>query len=78
MSKKNEWYCTMCGFVGAMKEQRAGSPVITIILFFFFIIPALIYSQWRWSNRKRTCPKCGSQDVIPSNSPMAKKMLESN
>jgi hypothetical protein len=76
--KRRRFVCTKCGFLGYVPCKRAGSAGITIVLFCFFIIPGLIYSSWRWSARKRMCPQCKSQDVIPGNSPFAKKILERN
>lgn len=72
---KNMWLCTKCSYVGEIEEKWAGSGCITFLLLWMFIIPALIYSQWRWNNRKRSCPICGSHDVIPASSPMATKII---
>ena len=69
MSKNSkEWYCKSCGHKGTMKEVRPGSGLITFFLFWFLILPAILYSQWRWSSRKRTCPACRGTDVIPADS----------
>ena len=78
-AKKNKvianrlWYCPSCGHTGKMQMKRAGSAGITFLLFCCFIIPALIYSSWRWNNRSRSCPKCNNKNVIPADSPKAKK-----
>lgn len=62
----NYYHCLRCGYTGKMKEVRPGSAVITFILLWLFVIPALIYSQWRWSARKKTCPRCQNTEVIPA------------
>jgi len=63
--------CTACGHFGEPKEVTKGSGLIEIILWFFFIVPGIIYSIWRRSNKPKVCRVCGSTALIPSTSPMA-------
>ena len=51
--------CTQCGYVGEPKGAIGGNGCIEVLLWFFFIIPGLIYSIWRSSSRYKVCPKCG-------------------
>lgn len=56
--------CNNCGHVGWSKPK--GNIIITLVLAFFFIIPAIIYEIWRRSGLG-ACENCGSDLVKPSN-----------
>ena len=76
MAKKIEMLCTSCMNQGVPKKVTKGSILIELVLWLFFIIPGLIYSIWRLSNKIEVCPSCGHEgSMIPLNSPMAKKLL---
>lgn len=57
--------CALCGYVGPAKRVTKGSFLIELLLWFFFIIPGLIYSIWRLSNKVKICPKCKHETLIP-------------
>lgn len=40
----------------------------------FILILALLYSLWRLTTRKKVCRLCGSDRLVPSDSPAAKKI----
>lgn len=68
--------CTQCGFVGEPTMRRPGSTVITFILVWFVIIPAVIYSAWRTSNAFPECPSCKAQrSMVPVNSPKGRELV---
>lgn len=67
--------CSACGHVGSSKTAVKGSFLIEIVLWLCFLIPGIIYSLWRSSSRHKTCPSCGSTNMIPLDSPVAKKLL---
>lgn len=71
-----EYACTVCGSVGKVIRSTKGSFLIEIVLWFFFIIPGLIYSIWRLTSKKWVCSSCGSESVVPTTSPVGKKILE--
>jgi len=48
------------------------------VLWIMFIFPGLIYSVWRHNNRYIACLKCNSENIIPSTSPLGKKLLAEN
>lgn len=56
--------CNNCGHVGWSKNR--GNFLITIVLAFFFLIPAVIYEIWRRSGLG-VCESCGSDSLKPSN-----------
>lgn len=56
--------CNNCNHTGWSKPK--GSIWITIVLAFFFLIPAIIYEIWRRSGLG-VCESCGSDQIKPSN-----------
>lgn len=50
--------CQDCGEVGFPQRVAPGSFLIEVVLWCFFIVPGLIYTLWRSSNRRAGCPKC--------------------
>lgn len=64
---KKEIKCPNCQYEGEAMQKTKGSLVIEIILWFFFLIPGLIYSCWRYNSRHYPCPKCGYQYTIKKN-----------
>ncbi len=67
--------CTSCAYVGETKAISKGSVKTGIILWFFFLIPGLIYSIWRFLSRHEVCPICGQATIIPADSPKAQKII---
>jgi predicted RNA-binding Zn-ribbon protein involved in translation (DUF1610 family) len=80
VSSNNAWikknlqnkYCPQCGYRGQMKKKIAGSGLIELVLWLFFLLPGLIYSMWRSSNRYPICPECNNKGIIPADSEKAK------
>lgn len=64
-------YCSSCGHEGRGKTATRGHLLIEIILWICFLIPGLIYSIWRHSSRYKVCTSCGSNTLVPPNSPVA-------
>lgn len=60
--------CERCGHVGQPKSKTDGSFLVEGCLWLFFLLPGLIYSIWRLSTRRKTCPVCDGA-MIPLNSP---------
>lgn len=56
--------CPNCKYEGKPKTKTPGSIFIELILWLFFILPGLIYSIWRLSNRHKICPRCNFQHVM--------------
>jgi len=67
--------CKSCGYLGKAKTVTKGNLGIEIVLWMFFIFPGIIYSIWRLSSKRKACPKCGSTELIPYDSPIAKKTI---
>ncbi|MGB5886509.1 MAG: Pmp3 family protein [Acinetobacter venetianus] len=62
--------CNNCGHVGWSKNR--GNFLITIVLAFLFLIPAVIYEIWRRSGLG-VCESCGSDAVVPSSQCVSNK-----
>lgn len=67
--------CKACGHSGRSSTKVRGNIGIEIVLWLCFIIPGLIYSLWRSGSRYKACAQCGSDQLIPADSPMGKKIL---
>ncbi len=68
--------CPACGYAGEAKQKARGNGLVEFILWFFFIVPGLLYSLWsRGGKGKSVCPKCGNEKLIPMDTPMGKKLM---
>lgn len=70
--------CPRCGYTGQPKRITKGHLAVEIAMWLFFILPGVIYSVWRHASRYDGCPACGSDQIIPRNSPMGRKFLLEN
>lgn len=71
-----DFICTNCGYQGKPKTKVKGDFLIELFLWLFFIIPGVIYSVWRLSNKTKVCPNCGKESLISMDSPMAKVLIK--
>lgn len=69
-------YCLDCGFVSPSKEYVPGDFLIMVVLWFFFLLPGLIYWAWRLNGRYWGCAKCRSKRIIPADAPAALAALK--
>jgi hypothetical protein len=62
----------ICGNCGSISQEpksgNRGSLILEILLWLFFILPGIIYTIWR-RRGKPCCPKCGSENIMPLNTP---------
>lgn len=65
-------YCSNCGSTSS--PTVAGSIIITFILIWFAIVPAIIYEIWRAKNKR--CRQCGSPAIMPLHSPAAQHAMQ--
>ena len=56
-------HCNNCGQTNWSKKR--GSFLITAVIAWFFLVPAIIYEVWR-NTGIGVCPVCGSEAVYPS------------
>lgn len=74
--EEGKFICTICGYIGKPKNITRGSFFIEIVLWFFFIIPGLIYTIWRLTTKGKVCPACGNLPMIPLNTPKGLELLK--
>lgn len=65
-----QMYCKACGTQALPTTVTPGSILIEAVLWLCFLIPGVIYSLWRHNKRHEVCPKCGSDALIPHDSPI--------
>jgi uncharacterized membrane protein YqaE (UPF0057 family) len=68
--------CTSCGYVGSSVRITKGNLLIEIFLWLLVIIPGVIYSIWRLTSRYDACPECKNPSMIPTDTPIGKKLLK--
>ena len=69
-----EMICSNCGFKGKPRTDVKGSFLVELALWFFFILPGVIYTLWRITNRYKVCPKCRKPNIISLDSPIGQKL----
>jgi hypothetical protein len=68
-------YCARCGTIGVPVAHTSGSFFMEVFLWLLMVLPGIIYSIWRLTTRAQVCPKCGSTEIIPIDSPRAQQMF---
>lgn len=83
---KKSLYCKSCGSTGLPRIETKGHLLIELVLWLlpvivgliysitlalFLILPGLIYSIWRITSRGNACAKCGSRELVPTDTPVA-------
>lgn len=76
MSSTADRYCTQCGTVALPKNTIKGSFFVELLLWCCLFIPGLLYTLWRLSTKAQVCPACGAPNMIPVDSPIARKALQ--
>ena len=67
--------CTVCRTVMIPKKTPQGQSWVELVLWFLMCIPGLIYSLWRVSSERiMSCSVCGSEAVVPMDSPMGRQL----
>lgn len=68
--------CPACGSRGEPAMRIRGSLGIEIVLWLCLLVPGLIYSLWRLTTRHPVCPACAQPGMIPIDTPVGRKLLE--
>lgn len=66
--------CSTCGATGRTMTVTPGSFLIELLLWCFFLLPGLIYSIWRLTQKRVACGACGGPTLIPLNSPRGQQL----
>jgi hypothetical protein len=70
-------YKAICRNCESVAKSRIVSPrnfFIEILLWFCGLVPGVIYTLWCNHQTHNTCRKCGSEDIIPVDSPAGQKL----
>lgn len=67
--------CTRCGHMGEPRSETPGRLIIEIVLWLSFILPGFIYSMWRGHARHDVCRACGSREIVPTDTPIGRRLL---
>lgn len=68
-----QFLCTQCGAeTSAPLKVPPGSAWVALALAVPFVVPGVIYTIWRYSMRRTTCPTCGHAALIPGDAPLAR------
>jgi RNA polymerase subunit RPABC4/transcription elongation factor Spt4 len=66
--------CTRCHEIIEPKLTRKGSAIVAVILLICGFLPGVIYCVWMISTRAKRCPKCGSEDFVPFDTPRGREI----
>jgi len=69
-------FCSNCGAVEIPQSITPGSFLLEVVLWLCFVLPGLIYSIWRLTNRYRGCPVCRQPGMVPLESPRARAEMK--
>lgn len=69
--------CVNCGHKGTPAKITPGTFGMEVLLWLIFLVPGVIYSLWRLSAAFPGCPKCKAKNMIPEDSPIARKIIGS-
>lgn len=69
-------YCPVCGTVAKPKRHTKGAFIIEVFLWLMLIVPGFVYSLWRITSRTWVCSVCGSDQIVPVDSPRARAALK--
>lgn len=67
--------CRDCGHLGQLAKTSKGSLLVEIVLWLCLLLPGLIYSAWRMSNRAYQCPTCSGWNLVPADSPKGLELV---
>ena len=66
--------CPNCGHIG--RATVKGSLIMEIILWLCFLLPGFIYTMWRTTQSRTTCPKCKESGMVSVKSPRGQKLVK--
>lgn len=68
--------CENCGSVGRTVRHVPGSLFMEILLWLCFLLPGMIYTVWRSAKAGQVCKQCGSNKILPINTPRGRMLAE--
>jgi len=76
IKKDTKIICRDCGENEQAKIITKGNIIIEILLYLFYLVPGIIYTLWRVSNRYPACPNCESKRIVLLESKAGKKLYK--
>ncbi|MDR3112540.1 MAG: hypothetical protein LBU55_05200 [Elusimicrobiota bacterium] len=70
---KNKFICANCGKKGTKNELKGSGAGCLIAIVLFITIIGILFIPFIWGKKK--CPKCGSTNVVPLDTPRGQKLL---
>lgn len=67
--------CTTCGNEGKRRTIYKGSGGLEFLLLIIVFPVGVIYLIWRLTTKHYGCPNCGSELMVPVDSPVGKKLV---
>lgn len=71
-----EKVCKDCGTVAEPITITKGSLGTEILLWLCLLLPGMFYTAWRHGSRYEGCPKCGSHNMVPLDSPIGRELAK--
>jgi len=73
-----EKVCVLCGERVMPRKKTSFSVIIFILLLMLWIIPGLLYLGYCMSKSREVCPNCGGEQLVPINSPAARRIIDAD
>lgn len=73
-SSPARYVCTRCEQETPKVRNVPGSTLLEVLLYLFGLLPGIIYSLWRRSNAEEGCQHCGAEEIVPADSPRARRL----
>ena len=70
--------CLRCKSRVEPVEVVRGSLLVEVILWLFLLLPGLLSHLWVSGTSREICPECGSEDLVPVDSPRGKELSGSS
>jgi len=75
MAEQKRTICARCETLTKPEKFVPGSFLVEIALWICLLLPGILYSLWRFTNKRMICTACGSDELIPLSSPKGKRII---
>lgn len=75
MTKIEKFICGDCKGITEFEKGKRGSGLIEFLLWSILFFPGIFYSIWRRKKVKKICGYCGSDFLLPADSPYILDLL---
>lgn len=70
---REPFLCLTCEAEAPPNRKKRGNAFVEFCLWWCALLPGLLYHLWRASDKAPKCSVCGAKNLVPLNSPAAKK-----